>query len=257
MESAKNIKVFTALKDENKIDSATLEAYGLTVLGECNTASGTVKAVLQLQPDVLLCDSFLQEGDALEILEQLRLAKYSGVIIAFLDFPAGTFKSTLLQSGIDYYLVRPFELDFLVDRIRALHQAGLKVKTHNTFPPQISDHFDLENQVSSVMHQIGIPAHIRGHRYIRSAVIMALENADILNAITKELYPGIAAIHHTTASRVERAIRHAIEVAFTRGDIETLNAMFGYTIKTSKGKPTNSEFISMLADRMRMTLKIG
>ena len=114
---------------------------------------------------------------------------------------------------------------------------------------------DVETLVTEMIHEIGIPAHIKGYQYLRHSIMMVMENLDVINSITKKLYPTVAEDFHTTSSRVERAIRHAIEVAWDRGDTETLNSIFGYTIATSKGKPTNSEFIAMVADKLRLKIK--
>ncbi len=251
------ITILLVTQDSNGIEKESLEARGFQVLGTENDGEKAVESILLLRPDAVLCDAFLPRMDALGIVEKLRSRGYRGLFFCLAGAPNDTLASRLMQSGADYYLIRPYAFDYLAERLRSLHAGGNRLTLGNVLPTQINDEFDLEGCVSDLMRQIGVPAHIRGYKYIRKSIIMSLKNSDMLNAITKELYPGVARAFDTTPSRVERAIRHAIEVAWTRGDIEALNSMFGYTVKTSKGKPTNGEFISMLTDRLRMTLKIG
>ncbi len=257
MVETNTISILLALNDSGGVEKEALESLGFRIVGVEQDGLKAIAEIAYQHPDVVICDIFLKQIDAMGLTEQLRAKGYDGVIIGLSDSPADPFATRMMYCGADYFLVRPFSFEYLAERIRMLHATGRKKKKLPPCPPQISDEFDLEQYVSDMMHQIGVPAHIRGYRYIRSSIIMALGNSSLLNAITKELYPGVAKEYGTTPSRVERAIRHAIEVAWTRGDIEALNAMFGYTIKTSKGKPTNGEFISMLTDRLRMTLKIG
>lgn len=252
-----NISILIAKQDKDGIEKECLEMKGFQIIGEEFDGMSAVEAILRKRPDVVLCDVYMPHMDALGILEQARMKGYTGMFFCMSHAANEALASTLMRSGADYFLVRPFSFDYLADRILSWHQQRRKEPAVLRMPMQINDEFDLESYVSDMMHRIGVPAHIRGYNYIRKSIIMSLENKELLNAITKELYPGVAKEYNTTASRVERAIRHAIEVAWTRGDIEALNSMFGYTIKTSKGKPTNGEFISMLTDRLRMTLKIG
>ena len=162
-----------------------------------------------------------------------------------------------LDLGASYYMVKPFDMDALTQRIRQLMQEQkplLKAVAPITANTAV---YDLETKATNILHEIGVPAHIRGYHYMREAIIMSVNDMDVLNYITKELYPSIAKKCNTTPSRVERAIRHAIEVAWDRGDVDTLQEYFGFTVSGAKGKPTNSEFISMVADRLRLELKIG
>ena len=151
--------------------------------------------------------------------------------------------------------MKPLDYGNLYERIRRIYDARVFDNRYNSLPAK-TQHEDLETQVTKIIHQIGVPAHIKGYQYLRTAILMVVEDNDIINSVTKILYPTIAKKYATTASRVERAIRHAIEVAWDRGDIDTLNAYFGYTIHNNRGKPTNSEFIAMIADNMRLTNKI-
>lgn len=155
-----------------------------------------------------------------------------------------------MEAGADYYAIQPFSKTEIIDRIFTLAGAA-------QHPSNGTSRSDLRIQVTEILHQIGVPAHIKGYHYLRDSIIMAIEDPEIINAVTKQLYPSVAKQYETTSSRVERAIRHAIEVAWDRGDVDTLQEYFGFTVSGAKGKPTNSEFISMVADRLRLELKIG
>jgi two-component system response regulator (stage 0 sporulation protein A) len=163
-----------------------------------------------------------------------------------------------MELGAEYYIAKPFDLESLVSRLRQLkeqlshpHVAGKNTRNEK------NKAVNLETKVTGILHEIGVPAHIRGYHYMREAIMMAVEDIDVLNYITKELYPTIAKKCNTTSSRVERAIRHAIEVAWSRGKVDVIDSLFGYTINNHKGKPTNSEFIALIADRLRLELKAG
>ena len=154
------------------------------------------------------------------------------------------------DAGADVCILKPFELSALVDHARSI----IKMRSKNS-PSELSESADMESRVTKIIHQIGVPAHIKGYQYLRTAILMTMENNEIINSVTKVLYPTVAKKYGTTTSRVERAIRHAIEVAWDRGDVDTLNSYFGYTIQNSRGKPTNSEFIAMIADNLRLKYK--
>lgn len=161
-----------------------------------------------------------------------------------------------ILGGADYFVLRPFDAAQMANRIFSLCGKQLR-PTVPEVRYTVADNGSLEMRVTEIIHQIGVPAHIKGYQYLRDAILMAIEDEDIINAVTKRLYPAVAKKHATTSSRVERAIRHAIEVAWDRGDVDTLNAYFGYTVNTGRGKPTNSEFIAMIADKFRLQLKIS
>ena len=156
-----------------------------------------------------------------------------------------------LQNGADYYMIKPFDNQMLAQRIKQIvswNVAGTRVARERKED-------DLEVTISEIMHQIGVPAHIKGYQYLRKSIILAIEDDDMMNSVTKLLYPTVAKEFRTTPSRVERAIRHAIEVAWDRGDVDVLSSYFGYTIQNSRGKPTNSEFIAMIADKLKLKMK--
>ena len=156
-----------------------------------------------------------------------------------------------LNAGADAFLMKPFDMNSLCDHLRRLLATRGKASAQTD-----GDTPDIETQVTKIIHQIGVPAHIKGYQYLRTAILMTIQDSDIINSVTKVLYPSVAKKYQTTTSRVERAIRHAIEVAWDRGDVDTLNSYFGYTIQNNRGKPTNSEFIAMIADNLRLKYKL-
>jgi two-component system response regulator (stage 0 sporulation protein A) len=195
--------------------------------------------------------------DALGVLREIdnmRLEKRP-LVMVLSSTDNQRFESEVLKAGADYYFLKPFDAAEMAGRILTLcgetPQLGESVRRREVHGSS------LEMRVTEIIHQIGVSAHIKGYQYLRDAILMAIEDDQIINAVTKRLYPAIAKRHATTSSRVERAIRHAIEVAWDRGDIDVLNSYFGYTIHNSRGKPTNSEFIAMIADKFRLQLKIS
>jgi len=203
-------------------------------------------ALEQQQPDAVLLDAFMPGLDALSV--KRRYDEGGGNKTVF--FVTGSFaddalESELMKKGFAFYFQKPFDPESLAERTEAV--AGRR-----SAPPAMADD---ECTVTEILHQIGVPAHIKGYQFLREAILLTMENPEYINCVTKRLYPEIARTNGTTASRVERAIRHAIEVAWDRGDVDTLNSYFGYTIQSLRGKPTNSEFIAMIADRMRLDKK--
>lgn len=202
------------------------------------------------RPDVLLIDGFMPRMDALGVLRELdtmHLDKRPVVmVISSADNPR--FESEVLKAGADYYFLKPYNPSMLAERIiqfSSLHNASVNQ----------SGVKDLDVVVSQIMHQIGVPAHIRGYQYLREAIILSINNSEMISSVTKILYPTVAKTFKTTPSRVERAIRHAIEVAWDRGDVDVLSSYFGYTIQNERGKPTNSEFIAMISDNLKLRMK--
>ena len=228
---------------------------GMEVLGVCNSGLDAVRVITEWQPDVVLMDSFLPGRSCDEIIASLNEVGYrKNTVLAVLSaVPNDRLAQKVMEEGGDLFLLPPLDYQFIRDRFMAI----LDKKRAGTAEVPDTARFELERYVADLMHEVGVPAHIRGYDYIRDSILLSLENRNMLKAITKELYPTIAKNNHTTASRVERAIRHAIEVAWSRGDIDTLNAIFGFTVKSSKGKPTNGEFISMLTERIRLDRKIA
>ena len=214
-----------------------------------------MEAIVQRQPDVVVMDVFLPHLDALGILNALPaagLAKRPCVLVLF-GFDSPELEREVLQAGADYFFLQPFDLSEMATRIEASCGEGLALSRRS--PSAVGKPATLEMQVTEMLHQIGVPAHIKGYQYLRDGILMAIDDEEVINSITKRLYPAVAKRFKTTSSRVERAIRHAIEVAWDRGDVDVLDHYFGYTVHTERGKPTNSEFIAMIADNFRLQLR--
>lgn len=214
-----------------------------------------LEQIKALRPDVVIIDMFMTRADAIGVLKSFDSAS-AGVNPIFIV--ASTFDSDVLQKevincGGSYFVLKPYSVSSLALSISEF------CKTRNANTKKLIQSApttgNLEVSVTQILHQIGVPAHIKGYHYLRDSIIMAVETPEIINAVTKKLYPSVAKNYDTTSSRVERAIRHAIEVAWDRGDIDILNSYFGYTIHTGRGKPTNSEFIAMISDKLRLEIK--
>jgi len=206
----------------------------------------------ELRPDVLVLDIIMPHLDGIGVLERLvRDEDGRPKVIMLTAFGQEAVTQRVVDLGADYYVLKPFSLDVLAERIR---QLCLSPRPLVQPPARLRN---LEAEVTGIIHEVGIPAHIKGYFYLRDAIIMVVNNVDYLGAITKELYPAVAAKYDTTPSRVERAIRHAIEVAWNRGNIDAITRLFGYTVSHDRGKPTNSEFIAMIADKLRMELRMA
>ncbi len=203
------------------------------------------------RPDVLLMDGFMPRLDALGVLRELESLRLETKPLVMVISGADNqrFESEVLKAGADYYFLKPYNPAMLAERIIQFSSI------HNSACANQSGVKDLEVVVSQIMHQIGVPAHIRGYQYLREAIILSVQNSEMISSVTKILYPTVAKTFKTTPSRVERAIRHAIEVAWDRGDVDVLSSYFGYTIQNERGKPTNSEFIAMISDNLKLRMK--
>ena len=226
------------------------------VSGEASSGEELVRLAELKQPDLIVTDTVLSGLDGLEAIRRIR--KNPGTqpdvfVVASFVSPQTTSEAAAL--GVDYFLLKPCDSAALVERIKRYRTIPSTPMPVSAAMKAVDPSVALEIRVTEVIHQIGVPAHIKGYQYLREAIIMAVDDIDVVNAVTKVLYPAVAKKYNTTRSRVERAIRHAIEVAWDRGDIEVLQNYFGYTISSVKGKPTNSEFISMIADKLRLQLK--
>lgn len=219
------------------------------------------KLILETRPDVVILDLVMPKLDGIGVLKRLKNAPLPKrpKIIAYSISSIAINMAASISPGVDYCLLKPQSCERVCEAIRDISYmpkpSAPKVENLIAANSSSGEAVDLETVVTDFIHELGVPAHIKGYQYIRSAIMMVVENMDLLNFITKQLYPEIAKAYNTTASRVERAIRHSIEVAWSRGKPEIMNEIFGYTIHTGKGKPTNSEFIAMVADRIRLTLK--
>lgn len=209
------------------------------------------------KPDVVIMDAWLSKVDCIKILNKLKgMDNCPAFIVVSMVNNANVFAEAF-EAGAEYCLVKPLDYHTLKERIVRISAKKRKTITQADGKTTVTASPDMETQITKIIHQIGVPAHIKGYQYLRTAIMMAIEDNNIINSVTKVLYPSVAQKYSTTSSRVERAIRHAIEVAWDRGDIDTLNSYFGYTIQNNRGKPTNSEFIAMIADNLRLKNKFS
>ena len=255
------------------VDSIDAEGQKLTI----KTSKPNPALPNQLcDPDLVILDIIMPHLDGLGVLEKLNNMNLNKMPRVIILSAVGQDKITqkAIKLGADYYVVKPFDMDVFIKRIRDMfnstessEQSVNRLAQQNTMvsretisqqvAPEKSEPQDLETEITNIIHEIGVPAHIKGYMYLREAITMVVNDMELLSAVTKELYPSIAKKYNTTASRVERAIRHAIEVAWGRGQVEAINKLFGYTINTEKGKPTNSEFIAIIADKLRLKNKVS
>ena len=258
MEKKKKILVADASEEFRAILTEALRAEDdFEVVGEVRDGQDAVCLALELKPDVLVMDLVLGRMNGMDVLDALPKNFCSTLILS--SFARGCVADQVAAKGGSYYMMKPCRISSAIERIRLLVAQHWSEEASNEASIQASSpaRQNLESLITSIIHEIGVPAHIKGYQYLREAIIMTVEDMDIINAVTKILYPEVAKAFGTTASRVERAIRHAIEVAWDRGDLETLQKYFGYTVSNSKGKPTNSEFIAMIADRLVLQRKQG
>ncbi len=233
----------------------------LDLVGKAKNGEEMCQIIKDRQPDVVLLDLIMPKMDGLTVMEQVNQSQPVSKRPYFIVVTAvGQERITedAFNKGANYYVMKPFNNEMLLDRIKSVRKMfrGCEKKEDSRGGGKVQTG-SLENRVTNMLHEIGIPAHIKGYHYLRDAIIMAVNDMDVLNAITKILYPTVAKKYQTTSSRVERAIRHAIEVAWSRGKLDTLDELFGYTVSTGKGKPTNSEFIALIADTIQLEYKHG
>lgn len=236
-----------------------LAKKGYQVVGDCSDGYEALRLIEEMRPDAIILDILLPRLDGIEVMNEAknRLSSYSPVFIVVTGVSNPKMLTEATDAGAYYCIIKPCEYISLSNRI----ESALKEKDNpkdSCLSAGNADgalDTDLETQVTKIIHQIGVPAHIKGYQYLRSAIIMTMNNTELINSITKQLYPGVAKQYGTTSSRVERAIRHAIEVAWDRGDVDVINSFFGYTVQSSRGKPTNSEFIALVADSLRLRNK--
>jgi len=231
------------------------KSENMEVVGVAYDGEEAYQKIVSLKPHVAVLDCMMPKLDGIGVLEKLS-KNNPGNTVSIMLSGLTTEKTTqnALSLGADYYMVKPFDMSSLASRIKQFKDP-LSNKANAAF--NAANGLNLASRVTNVLHEIGMPAHIRGYHYMREAIILAVDDMEVLNYITKELYPTIAKKSNTTSSRVERAIRHAIEVAWSRGKLDALDSIFGYTINNSKGKPTNSEFIALISDRLRLEMKIA
>ncbi len=263
-------KISVLIADDNQEFSHTLTNYinsqeDMEVVGSAKDGNEAIDMINIKNPDVVLLDVIMPHLDGIGVLEKVRTMTNKPICIMLSAVGQDKITQKAIALGAEYYVVKPFDIEVLIKRIREIRfykpQDNNNFITKNTQQSYIEiaeggdKEQNLEALVTNLIHEVGVPAHIKGYQYLREAIMMVVKDIDVINQITKSLYPQIAYKFNTTPSRVERAIRHAIEVAWGRGDQKMVEKIFGYTISASKGKPTNSEFIAMIADKLRLELK--
>lgn len=259
-----NIKVF--LVDDNKELVQMMNEYfegveDIQIVGIAYNGKECLTLLEESEPDVLILDIIMPHLDGIGVLNQLRsmnLNKHPNIIM-LTAFGQEEVMKKAVALGASYFILKPFELDNLAEQIREVHEPSgrtlpFAIKTEKKVEKPKRN---LEADITNIIHEIGVPAHIKGYMYLREAIAMVYNDIELLGSITKVLYPDIAKHFNTTASRVERAIRHAIEVAWSRGNVEAISSLFAYTVSVTKAKPTNSEFIAMVADRLRLEHQVS
>ena len=263
----KKIKIIVA--DDNRNLCQMLQNFiqaqeDLIIVGIANNGLEAWELIQTQEPDLIILDMVMPNLDGLGVLERInaRTTIIRPKVIMLTAFGQESLTHQALMLGVDYFILKPFDLDILGKRIRSLTQdipSSSPVQFSSTSPivTTVGSGLNLCVEVTTMMHQIGIPAHVKGYQYIRDAILMVVEDVSLLGAVTKELYPGIAKKFDTAPSRVERGIRHAIELAWERGHTDTLKRIFGYSMNIERQKPTNSEFIALLADKLRVMSKVS
>ena len=262
-----NTKVVIADDNErmvNLLEEILSDDKEIEVVGVADNGIDAVKVIKTSKPDVVLLDLVMPKLDGLGVMEKIyqdaTLEKAPSFIVITAVSRQGITEEAF-ELGASYYILKPFDNDTVLSRVKQVNRAtptklvenNYRVTAYENKEDYIEKH--LETDVTNIIHEIGVPAHIKGYQYLRDAIMMCVQDSDMLNSITKVLYPAIAKKHKTTPSRVERAIRHAIEVAWSRGKMDTIDELFGYTVSNGKGKPTNSEFVALIADKIRLEYK--
>ncbi len=260
-------KLNIAIADDNErmvqlLDRIVSSDEELEVVGKAGNGEELIEIIREKKPDVVLLDIIMPKLDGLTVMDRVNhepnLKKPAFIVISAVSQEKMT--EDAFELGADYYILKPFDNDTVVNRIKRVRTRQMRSastnKRVNAYESQKAYmENNLETDVTNIIHEVGVPAHIKGYQYLRDAIIMSVNDMEMLNSITKILYPTIAKRHQTTPSRVERAIRHAIEVAWSRGKMDTIDELFGYTVSNGKGKPTNSEFIALIADKIRLEYK--
>ena len=259
MENKLKVVIADDSSDFGQNCAKVLKSYGMEVNLCQKDGQKVVDFAKRYNADIILADVFMPNLDILGVLSALKEMEEQQrpMVMAMSSFDNQRLEKEMLDAGVSYYFLKPFDINTLAQRIIKLSnwkndKAPIVIRKDTVLTDT-----QLEILVTDIVHEIGIPAHIKGYHYLREAIMLSVKNSDIINSVTKVLYPTVAKKHSTTSSRVERAIRHAIEVAWDRGDLDILNSYFGYTIQNERGKPTNSEFIAMISDKIRLQLKAG
>ena len=260
MEYSKKILIADESAGERQILRESLARAGYRLVDEASNGEEALQKLRHGRYDAALLDMMLTRLDGIGVLRNCKNIDFSPeqppVFLMFSPVANQTMINEALSAGADSFLMKPFDMNSLCEHLKSLLEARQKITVPVASVPVEQNAADIETQVTKIIHQIGVPAHIKGYQYLRTAILLTIQDSDIINSVTKVLYPSVAKKYQTTTSRVERAIRHAIEVAWDRGDVDTLNSYFGYTIQNNRGKPTNSEFIAMIADNLRLKYKL-
>lgn len=257
-----NTKIKVLIGEDNKDFctqvSSILRTYGVNTAVCPKDGRQIVETIRQSQPTVVLLDAFMPGLDAIGVMREVAALHLQNppLFMTMTSYDNRPLQDELMRSGSVYHFLQPFDIEVMAERIVQM-AGGNRTAPLPAGSRPLAKEADLEMMVTEIIHQIGVPAHIKGYHYLRDAIIMCIQTPAIINSVTKQLYPNVAKLHGTTSSRVERAIRHAIEVAWDRGDIDVLTSYFGYTIHNTRGKPTNSEFIAMIADKLRLRMKVA
>lgn len=262
-----NNSVKVLIVDDNVDFSCNLKAFlekqvDIEVIGTAIDGNEAIERIDLLSPDVVVLDVVMPNKDGLAVLKEMSTLKGNKrpMIVVVTALKQESIAYHAMTYGADYFMLKPVNNEVLLERIRMLCQPMPIMMSRNRTAINESGGFtkkDVEVRVTNMIHSVGVPANIKGYQYLRDAIIMTINDTEMINAVTKQLYPAVAKNHKTTSSRVERAIRHAIEVACMRGNEEVLYRLFGYTVNNTKGKPTNSEFIAMIADKLRLEMQVG
>ena len=235
----------------SQLAAALQRSQGFGVVGTATDGEQVLRMLSERKVDALVLDLMLPKRDGISILKAVAAMEHGPVTLATSGFVTDYVASTAAGLGVRYLMLKPCDIDAVVERLEEMRLSSVPAGATS----RRVDKNNIETMVTNIIHEIGVPAHIKGYQYLREAIIIAVNDMDVINAITKVLYPQVAKTFQTTPSRVERAIRHAIEVAWDRGDLDTLQRFFGYTVNSAKGKPTNSEFIALIADKLQLQLK--
>ena len=247
-----------AVADDNREFVGIIQEYitgqsDFELVGVAYNGEQILSIIEDKSPDVVILDIIMPHLDGIGVLENLQnLRGKRPKVIMLTAFGQESITQRVVELGADYYILKPFNMDVLASRIR---QLATTITLQRPVVAQAIKAQPVDVEVTNIIREIGIPAHIKGYQYLREAIMMIISEIELLGAVTKVLYPRIAEKYSTTPSRVERAIRHAIEVAWSRGNMDMINRLFGYTIKLDKGKPTNSEFMAMVADKLRLEMR--
>lgn len=239
---------------------------GFHIVGKADNGEDAYNMIMKTNPDVVLLDVIMPRLDGISVMEKVKNNSNQENNPSFIMVSAAGSENVTADAfrlGANYYIMKPFSKEVVIDKVRRVANSRMKVSSALPISRKVKPYVNkadymeqnLENDVTQMLHEIGIPAHIKGYQYLRDAIVISVEDQEMLTSVTKILYPAIAKKHQTTPSRVERAIRHAIEVAWSRGKMDTINELFGYTVSTGKGKPTNSEFVALIADKIRLDYK--